>query len=133
MSKPTGKIIEFNVQGNRKQLQCVKYWADEETIDIVYGGSKGSAKSFTGCSLVLGDALMYPQTHYFIARKKLTDLRKYTIPSIHEVLSVWGISANYYKYNGQDNFFEFYNGSKVFLIDAKYTPSDQRYQITELA
>jgi hypothetical protein len=122
-----GINLEFNVFGNTKQLECAKYWIDKETIDIAYGGSKGSAKSFTGCSLIFGDALIYPETHYFIARKTLTDLRKFTIPSIHEVLTNWGITEKYYKYNGQDNYFQLYNKSKVFLIDAKYAPSDPNY------
>lgn len=122
------KLIEFDVNGNQKQLEVAKLWNDDTTIDIVYGGSKGSGKSFLGCSLICADALIYPETHYFIARKKLTDLRKYTTPSIQEVFMLWGLSDSYYKYNGQDNYFEFYNGSKVFLIDAKYIPSDPNYQ-----
>lgn len=121
------RTIDFNVNGNKKQLEVAKLWNDNTTIDIAYGGSKGSGKSFLGCSLTGGDALIYPKTHYFIARKKLTDLRKFTIPSMHEVLGLWGITPNYYKYNGQDNFFEFYNGSKIFMIDAKYIPSDPKY------
>ncbi len=119
--------ITLNVNGNLKQLEAVKYWTDNITIDIAYGGSKGSGKSFLGCSLICGDALIYPETHFFIARKTLTDLRKFTIPSIHEVLKLWGISDKYYKYNGQDNYFEFYNKSKIFLLDAKYLPSDPNY------
>ena len=126
MKQPTKEIV-LNVNGNLKQLEAVKYWIDDETIDIAYGGSKGSGKSFLGCSLIFGDALIYPNTHYFIARKTLTDLRKFTIPSIHEVLNGWGITNDYYKYNGQDNYFQLYNGSKVFLIDAKYIPSDPNY------
>lgn len=119
--------IRFNTNGNEKQKECARAWLDSETIDIVYGGSKGSGKSFLGVSLIFGDALIYPGTHYFIARKKLNDLRKFTIPSIHEVLQLWGISDAYYRFNGQDNYFELYNGSKVFLIDAKYLPSDPHY------
>ena len=108
MKQPTKEIV-LNVNGNLKQLEAVKYWIDDETIDIAYGGSKGSGKSFLGCSLIFGDALIYPNTHYFIARKTLTDLRKFTIPSIHEVLNGWGITNEYYKYNGQDNYFQLYN------------------------
>ena len=74
---------------------------------------KALAKSFTGVSLIFSDALTYPETHYFIARKKLNDLRKFTVPSIQEVLEYGGTSG-YYKYNGQDNYFELHNKSKVF-------------------
>ncbi|MFA5638837.1 MAG: phage terminase large subunit, partial [Anaerovoracaceae bacterium] len=97
------------------------------TTDILYGGSKGSGKSYLGCSLIFGDALTYPNTFYFIARKNLNDLRKYTIPSIHEVFQHWNLTSKYYSYNGQDNYFELYNKSRVYLLDAKYMPSDPDY------
>lgn len=117
----------FDTKGNEKQKECAKAWLDPEVSEITYGGSKGSAKSFTGCSLIFGDAFIYPGTHYFIARKKLNDLRKFTIPSIHEVFDLWKITPEYYNYNGQDNQFNLYNGSKVFLLDAAYQPSDPLY------
>lgn len=119
--------LQFNTNGNDKQKLCAKYWVDSTTSDIVYGGSKGSAKSYTGVSLIFGDALIYPGTHYFIARKHLNDLRKFTRPSIQEVFNHWGVTDNYYKFNGQDSFYEMYNGSKVFLLDAKYLPNDPDY------
>jgi len=120
-------LLDFDTRGNEKQKQCAKAWLDPAIADIVYGGSKGSAKSFTGCSLIFGDALTYSGTSYFIARKKLNDLRKFTIPSIYEVFQLWGIGSEYYSYNGQDSIFELYNGSKVYLLDAKYLPSDPLY------
>lgn len=119
--------IVFDTHGNIKQKQCAMAWCDDTIEEILYGGSKGGAKSFTGVSLIFGDALIYPGTHYFIARKELNDLRKYTIPSIHEVFEIWGITKDYYSYNGSDNFFELYNGSRVYLIHAKYIPSDPNY------
>src|SRR5690606_17957490 len=79
------------------------------------------------CSLIFGDASMYPETHYFIARKKLNDIRKYTIPSIHEVFNHWGLSSKYFSFNGQDNYFTLYNKSRVYLLEAKYLPSDPQY------
>lgn len=119
--------ITLNCHGNEKQLLASEYWIDDTTEDICYGGSKGSGKSFLGCSLIFGDALIYPETHYFIARKELNDLRKFTIPSIHEVFDIWGTDKRYYTYNGQDNYFELYNKSRVYLLAAKYLPSDPDY------
>jgi phage terminase large subunit len=119
--------ISFDTHGNDKQKECAKAWTDQTTIDIVYGGAKGGAKSYTGCSLIFGDAFLYPETHYFIARKTLADIRKFTIPSVHEVFNSWGLNSSYYKFNGQDNLFQLNNGSKVFLLEAKHTPSDPKY------
>lgn len=120
------KLI-FDTNGNDKQKQVAKYWIDKETTDIVYGGSKGSGKSYLGVSLIFGDAFIYPGTSYFISRKSLTNIRKFTIPSIHEVFSHWGITQSMWKYNGQDNYYELNNGSRVYLLDAKLIPSDPEY------
>lgn len=117
----------FDTNGNDKQKECCRYWINDTTTEIAYGGSKGSGKSYLGAQVIFSDALTYPDTHYFIARKKLNDLRKFTVPSIHEVFGHWGLDDNQWKYNGQDSFYELYNGSKVFLIEAKYMPSDPLY------
>lgn len=79
-------VLDFNTRGNEKQLQACEYWLDDISEQILYGGAKSGGKSYLGCSLIFGDAFLYPETHYFIARKELSDLRKYTIPSIYEVL-----------------------------------------------
>ncbi len=116
--------LRFDTNDNEKQKECARAWLNPDVSDIVYGGSKGSGKSYLGCSLIFGDAFIYPGTHYFIARKQLNDLRKFTIPSIYEVFKHWGITEEYYRYNGQDNYFTLSNDSKIYLIDAKYLPSD---------
>lgn len=114
---------------NPKQIQAAEYWIDDTTQEILYGGAKGGGKSYLGCSLIFGDALIYPETHYFIARKELNDLRKFTIPSIHEVFKNWGLEIDSYaKYNGQDNCFILNNGSKVFLISCSDVPSDPLFE-----
>ena len=114
---------------NDKQLLGAHAWIDDETEQILYGGAKGGGKSFLGASLVFGDALIYPDTHYFIARKELNDLRKFTIPTIHEVFQKFGIDfKTYASYNGQDNYFSLYNDSKVYLIACKEEPSDPLFE-----
>lgn len=119
--------LVFDTRGNEKQKEMARAWIDPSITDIVYGGSKGSGKSYGGINLVFGDAFLYPGTHYFIARKKLNDIRKFTIPTIHEVFESWGIKSNHYQFNGTDNFYTLYNGSKVYLLEAKYLPSDPQY------
>ena len=119
--------LTFDTHGNDKQKECATYWLDDTVTDIVYGGSKGSSKSYLGVSLIFGDAFIYPGTHYFIARKKLNDIRKFTRPTIHEVFDNWGITENYWTFNGQDNFYQLSNGSKVYLLEATYLPSDPEY------
>ncbi|GAB4001575.1 hypothetical protein GCM10028807_58060 [Spirosoma daeguense] len=119
--------LQFDVYGNSKQLEVCQHWQDSSVTDIVYGGSKGSGKSYLGCSLIFGDALTYPETFYFIARDSLTNIRKFTIPSIHEVFNHWDLGSEYYVYNGQDNYYTLYNKSRVYLLDAKFLPSDPLY------
>ena len=119
-------IIKLKLQP--RQLLAAKYWTDNTTEELVYGGAKGGAKSFLGCSLIFGDALMYPETLYFIARQNLNDLRKYTTASITEVFSFMGVDyEKYVRFNGQDSCFELYNKSKVFYIDCKWSPMDPEY------
>jgi len=117
----------FDTQGNEKQKACARAWIDPVITDIVYGGAKGGAKSWTGANLIFGDAFIYPETMYFIARKKLNDLRKFTVPTINQVFQTWGITDKYYTFNGQDNVYKLKNGSQVFLLDAAPQPSDPLY------
>lgn len=121
-------ILQFKSK-NKKQIEASSYWIDDTTEEILYGGGKGGGKSFLGVSLIFGDALIYPETHYFIARQELTDLRKFTIPTIHEVVKNWGLKLDdYMSFNGQDNVFTLYNGSKVYLLACKEIPSDPLYE-----
>lgn len=120
--------ISFTTK-NDKQIEAAEKWIDSDTEEILYGGAKGGGKSFLGASLIFGDALIYSGTHYYIARKELNDLRKFTIPTVHEVFRKWKLDiARYAPFNGQDNCFNLYNGSKVFLIACKEEPSDPLFE-----
>lgn len=114
---------------NLKQVEAAQYWIDDTTEELLYGGGKSGGKSYLGASLIFGDALIYPGTHYFIARKALNDLRKFTIPTIHEVFTNWGLDIKtYLNFNGQDNTFHLPNESKVFFIACDDIPSDPLFE-----
>jgi hypothetical protein len=121
--------IEFKTR-NEKQISAAEAWLDDLIEEILYGGAKGGGKSFLGASLIFGDALIYPETHYFIARKEGIDLRKFTIPTIGEVFKKgWKINPDdYMKFNGQDSYYQLHNGSRVYLIACKDIPSDPLFE-----
>lgn len=122
-------ILKLDTKGNEKQKQCCADWVNPEVREIVYGGSKYSGKSFLGCSIIFAQALIYPDTMYFIARKKLSDIVRYTMPSISEVFKIWGIDIQKYaRFKGDYNYFQCYNKSRVYLVDAAFQPSDPEYQ-----
>lgn len=111
------------------QKQAARFWSDNKTQKIAYGGAKGGGKSFLGANLIFGDALTYNGIHNFIARSKLNDLRRFTIPTIYEVFDKWGLDhEKYIKWNGQDSYFKLHNGSRVYMIDCKYQPSDPLFE-----
>ena len=66
---PKVDYLEFHSK-NPKQIEAIRYWSDQTTEKILYGGAKGGAKSYTGCAIIFADALIYPGTQYFIARKQ---------------------------------------------------------------
>lgn len=120
--------IQFKTK-NKKQLEACEYWIDNTTEMILFGGAKGGGKSYLGVSLIFADALIYPETNYFIARKELNDLRKFTMSTVYEVFKNWNLDINkYLSFNGQDNVFYLNNGSKVFFLACKEEPSDPLFE-----
>lgn len=114
---------------SEKQKEAARAWIDDTITEIVYGGAKGGGKSYLGAAIIFSNALTYPGTRYFIARKQLIDLRIHTIPTIDKVFKGWGIKLeDYGKFNGQDHCYYFKNGSAVLLLDAKEEPSDPLFE-----
>lgn len=116
--------IIFNTQGNEKQKTAARAWVNPAITDIGYGGAKFGGKSYLGVNLIFGDAFIYPDTRYFIARNTLNDLRKWTSGTIDKVFGEWGVTPRMYKFNGQDNFYQLYNDSRVYLVELAYKPTD---------
>ncbi len=115
---------------NEKQLEACAAWVNNDVRDILYGGAKGGGKSFLGAALIFADALIYDGTKYFIARRRLIDLRLHTIPTIHEVFKK-GFEIpfdKYCSYNAQDHIFNLRNGSTVLLIACDDLPSDTLFE-----
>jgi phage terminase large subunit len=117
------------IQAFPTQIEAITKLNDATTREVVFGGAKGGGKSYLGCIKFISSCLLYPGTRYFIARSELNDLRKHTIPSILEFFNKCGLQVeNFAKYNGQDNYFQFHNGSRLDLLACKYLPSDPMFE-----
>lgn len=122
-------ITVFNDVKHEKQEEALKVLTDNSTVEFLYGGAAGGAKSWTGASWLIFSALAYPGTKYFIGRESLKRLRESTLITVYKVCSKYGIKRDVdFKYNGQDHYIDFTNGSRIDLLDLRYIPSDMLYE-----
>jgi phage terminase large subunit len=114
---------------HEKQEQALRILTNDTTVEFLYGGAAGGAKSWTGCSWLTFSALAYPDTHWFVGRESLKRLRESTHLTFSKVFAQYGIKIGEdVKYNGQDHYWEFANGSRIDYLDLRYLPSDALYE-----
>lgn len=111
-----------------KQDMALRVLVDDDTSEFLYGGAAGGAKSWTGAVWLTFMCLLYPGTKYFVGRNVLARLLDSTVPTFHKVFAAYKIPRELWKFNGSRNYFEFYNGSRVNLIELKRQPSDPYFE-----
>lgn len=102
--------------------------ADNPCKYPVFGGGAGGGKSWVGCEWLLTNCYFYPGYKGFIGREELGRLKKSTYVTFHKVCKFHNIPKDDWKFNGQDNYIEFTNGSRIDLLDLAYKPSDPMYE-----
>jgi hypothetical protein len=122
-------IAAENGKVHHKQREALSMLTDNETAELLFGGAAGGGKSFLGCAWLTFMCLCFPETRWFIGREELKRLTGSTLITLFKVFRRYGIKPEiHYKYNGQDHFVEFTNGSRIDLLDLKYLPSDPLYE-----
>lgn len=111
-----------------KQVEALGILSDKETMALTFGGAANGGKSWLGCEWVILNAMAYPGTRWFIGREELKRLRESTLLTFYKVARKLGVHKDAFKYNGQDHFIQFANGSRVDLLELKYLPSDPLYE-----
>ena len=98
---------------------------DPQYTDVLFGGSAGGAKSFFVCMWAVFQCRDYPGIAIGLGRKELKRLKRTTLVTLlSKVHPMLGIHEWDYKYNAQEGFIEYVNGSKIVLIDMAYAPTD---------
>jgi len=72
--------------------------------------------------------IKHPGSKWFIAREELKRLMSSTFVTFTKVCAFHNIPNNMWKLNGQYNYIEFTNGSRIDLLDVKKLPTDPMYE-----
>lgn len=120
------KIILRPEPKQHKAYEALK----NDLIDVVYfGGGAGGGKSFWLCESRIINCILHPGYKSFLGREELKRLSESTLLTFFKVCKHHNlINGVHYKFNGQKNYIEFRNGSRIDLIELKYYPSDPLYE-----
>lgn len=112
-----------------KQALAWKKLLDGTTKYVLFGGAAGGGKTYLGCSWLLAMCISYPGSKWFIARSELKRIMLSVIPSMHKVCKDHDVDfEKTMSINGQYNYIQFKNGSRIDLLDVKATPTDPMYE-----
>jgi len=120
--------IKIRLVPTLKQDKAWTLLNDSVTSFLLFGGGAGGGKSWLGCEWLLVNCYRYPSSKWFIGREELTRLKSTTLLTWYKVCAYHKIPRDDWKYNGQDHYIEFKNGSRVDLLDLKYLPTDPLYE-----
>jgi len=120
--------MELNLRPTIKQHQVYQALNDPSVTDVFFGGGAGGGKTWLICESRLINALRFPGYRSYIAREELKRLMQSTYITWNKVCAHHRIPEGTWKLNGQYNYIEFENGSRIDLLDAKFEPRDPLYE-----
>lgn len=104
------------------------YEALKTKDEVFYGGAAGGGKSWVICESRLVNCYLHPGYRSYIGREELKRLMQSTYITWCKVCQFHKIPKNDWHLNGQYNYIEFKNESRIDLLDLKYQPSDPLYE-----
>lgn len=120
--------VTISINPTFKQAECWEKLRDKTTEYILFGGGAGGGKSWLGAEWLLCNCIAYPNTRWFIGRNELKRIMRSTFITFRKVCKWHKIPDSAWKLNGQYNYIEFWNGSRIELIDVAYKPTDPLYE-----
>jgi len=120
--------ITPTIKPTPKQHEAYTLLQDDKTRFVLFGGGAEGGKSWLGAEWLLTNCYIYPETKWFIGRNELKRLMASSFATFRKVCDYHDIPEDDWKLNGQYNFIEFFNGSRIDLLDLAYKPSDPMFQ-----
>lgn len=121
--------MDLDIFPQYKQDLAYQAWDNDAVDDVVFGGFAGGGKTWWGSEVIMRDALTWPGTRYFIARKDLKSVMESSFVTFtRKVLPYYKLEqGRHWEFNGQRYELEFYNGSIVKFLHTDLIPSDPMF------
>ena len=114
------------IRPTKKQHEA---WQALKNYDEVFlGGGAGGGKSWLICETRLVNCYFYPGYKSFIGREELKRLMQSTFITWNKVCHYHRIPKSDWRLDSKYNIIEFFNGSRIDLLDLSYRPSDPLYE-----
>ncbi len=121
-------MADITLRPTLKQHHAYEALKDPKIDTVFLGGGAGGGKSWFICESRLVNAIRFPGYKSFIGREELKRLMQSTFLTWNKVCAFHKIPDTLWKLNGQYNYIEFENGSRIDLLDLKLNPSDPMYE-----
>ena len=121
-------MIYPEVKLSPKQSDAYDILTDDTTHYLLYGASAGSGKTYLGCIWLTLNCYNYPGSRWFVGRKELKRLMSSVYITFTKAFKTLQIPMSDWKLNGQYNYIEFTNGSRIDLLDLATKPTDPMFE-----
>ncbi len=118
----------MEINPTKKQAEAWNLLLDNTTKYVVFGGSAGGGKSWLICEWLLTQCIAHPGSKWFVGRDELKKIMSSTFQTFIKVCNFHKIDSSLWKLNGQYNYIEFTNGSRIDLLDLKLLPTDPLFE-----
>lgn len=120
--------MEVFFHATEKQWEALKYWNDETTTEIWFGGAAWWSKTRLWDFAVWMSCQQFPWSRFVIWRKELVNLKRTTLATYYKIMEYYKIPKPYrWVLNGQNNTIRFENWSEIVLLDCAAQPSDPEW------
>lgn len=120
--------FQINLKPEWKQHLAYEALREEGVDTVFFGGGAGGGKTWWLCEKSLINCLRYPGYKTFLGREELKRLMQSTFVTFTKVCKFHNVPEGTWKLNGQYNYIEFTNGSRIDLLDLKLLPTDPLYE-----